>query len=153
MPGAARVLFYPGSLPGVAASTDLPATALCRCWGLWRCAHAPPSPAAPPLGPWAPAAKRRLETPARGRFPLAHAGALALPVRRRAPSPRSAPAGRALIGSQPRPAPRRPRRTLGSQPSAGALARAAQRPGYLASCLISGPGRVGYFGSLTWACL
>lgn len=100
----------PRSLPGVGsqASTDLPATALCRCWGLWRCGRAPPSPAAPPLGPWAPAAKPRLETRARVRFLLARAEARALPGRRRAPSPRSAPAGRALIGSQPRPAPRRP---------------------------------------------
>lgn len=163
---------------------DLPARALYRCWGPWPCGRAPPSPAAPPPGPWGPARtrppaaprapRRRGRGPSRGHSPQGPPGSRARPRRRgsrprhsrRAPSwPRAlgshSPAA-PLIDSEPAP-PHPARRRRRARPSPPDLWLGARRPAlrvrgkqlnapdYLASCLISGTLRVGYFGSFTWA--
>ena len=166
---------------------DLPARALYRCWGPWPCGRAPPSPAAPPPGPWGPARtrppaaprapRRRGRGPSRGHSPQGPPGSRARPRRRgsrprhsrRAPSwPRAlgshSPAAPLIVSEPAPPHPaRRRRRRRRARPSPPDLWLGARRPAlrvrgkqlnapdYLASCLISGTLRVGYFGSFTWA--
>lgn len=165
------------------ASGDLPARALYRCWGPWPGGRALPSPAAPPPGPWGPAAtrppaaprtlRRRGPDPGLGRSPPGPLGGCARPRRcgsrpqrnRPAPSwPRALGPRRPaapLIGSAPAPPHPARRRTrpsppdpwLGACPALRVRGKQLNAPDYLASCLISGTQRVGYFGSFTWACL
>lgn len=188
-PGADRTLAAqeraPPSPPSRALGHgDLPARALYRCWGPWPAGCAPPSPAAPPPGPWGPAAtrppaalrtlRRRGPSPGRGRSPPGPPGGRVRPRRRGSRPPRSRPApswpwalgprrpAAPLIGSAPappRPARRRARPSppdpwLGARrPALRVRGKQLNAPDYLASCLISGTQRVGYFGSFTWACL
>lgn len=142
----ARAAFSSGSSPtSMGASKDAAACGSPGASAAWLRPRSRPFPAGPSRGA-RPPSPPRLPPPAQPSRSIVAPGAPAPPPGRAFNRPRRAPPRRA-----------RPSRSdlwlPALHPVLAVRVKRLNAPDYLASCLISGTLRVGYFGSLTWACL